>query len=661
MEILMKHTRRISAFLLVFILLCSLLPTLAAGPERHSATVLFTHDLHSHFLPQPDGRGGESGGYARLKTALDRERAAHPDALTVDGGDFSIGSLIQTLYTTQGAELRTMGALGYDAATAGNHEFDHTGAGFAAMLNAVLASGDRAPALLMANYKPAADNPDRLDIQRAMAAYDVQDYMILERGGVAYGIFGLMGEDSHSCAPSSGFTLGDMASNAQRCVDALKAEGAEFIICLSHSGTDEKKKLSEDEQLAEKVPGIDLIVSGHTHTTLAQPIVVGDTYIVSAGPYCGNLGSITLSWTEGGEKTLEDYHLTPIDETLPEDQEAAAMVERWKGLVGGAYLGRYGLSYDTVLTRTDFDLPTPASGVQSGNALGELVADSFLWAVDNLEKDPPDVPTVTVTADGVLRAPLATGEITTSMAFDVLSMGVGGDGTSGFPLVGVYLTGRELRAAAEVDASVTPLMPAAQLYMAGLEYSFNTHRMFFNRVTDIKLRQNITATADVEIVDAEGNLMPPPADAFDWQEEIDDGQLYRVVTGMYSAQMLGTVKSRSMGLLSLEPKMADGSPVIDFEDCILRDENGNEIKEWYALAAYLQSFGEEGVPARYAQPDGRKDVSRSWSPIELVKNPNWITLAALLILTAALALASLLTRWLMMAKKRRRYGRGKQW
>ena len=657
----MKHTRRISAFLLVFILLCSLLPALAAGPERHSATVLFTHDLHSHFLPQPDGKGGESGGYARLKTALDRERAAHPDALTVDGGDFSIGSLIQTLYTTQGAELRTMGALGYDAATAGNHEFDHTGAGFAAMLNAVLASGDRAPALLMANYKPAADNPDRLDIQRAMAAYDVQDYMILERGGVAYGIFGLMGEDSHSCAPSSGFTLGDMASNAQRCVDALKAEGAEFIICLSHSGTDEKKKLSEDEQLAEKVPGIDLIVSGHTHTTLAQPIVAGDTYIVSAGPYCGNLGSITLSWTEGGEKTLEDYHLTPIDETLPEDQEAAAMVERWKGLVGGTYLGRYGLSYDTVLTRTDFDLPTPASGVQSGNALGELVADSFLWAVDNLEKDAPDVPTVTVTADGVLRAPLATGEITTSMAFDVLSMGVGGDGTSGFPLVGVYLTGRELRAAAEVDASVTPLMPAAQLYMAGLEYSFNTHRMFFNRVTDIKLRQNITATADVEIVDAEGNLMPPPADAFDWQEEIDDGQLYRVVTGMYSAQMLGTVKSRSMGLLSLEPKMADGSPVIDFEDCILRDENGNEIKEWYALAAYLQSFGEEGVPARYAQPDGRKDVSCSWSPIELVKNPNWITLAALLILTAALALASLLTRWLMMAKKRRRYGRGKQW
>lgn len=639
-----KHFRRVSAFLLAVLLLCSLLPALAAGPESHTTTVLFTHDLHSHFLPQPDGEGGESGGYARLKTALERERAAHPDALTVDGGDFSIGSLIQTLYTTQGAELRTMGALGYDAATVGNHEFDHRGTGFAAMLNAVAASGDPAPALLMANYKPASDNPDRLDIQRSMAAYNVRDYMLLERGGITYGIFGLMGVDSHACAPSSGFALGDMVSNAQRCVDALKEQGAQFIICLSHAGTNEKKKLSEDEQLAEKVRGIDLIVSGHTHTTLEEPILAGDTYIVSAGPYCGNLGSVTLSWTENGDKTLTDYHLTPIDETLPEDGEIASMVERWKRLVGGTYLGRYGLTYDQALTRTDFDLPTPESGVQSGNSLGELVADAFLWAVWNLEADAPNADTVSVTADGVLRAPLATGEITTSMAFDVLSMGVGNDGTSGFPLVGVYLTGRELKAAAEVDASVTPLMPAAQLYMSGITYNFNTHRMFFNRVTEALLVE-----PDLDR-DLGGGLWP-----------IEDDRLYRVVTGMYSAQMLSTVQGKSFGLLSLEPKMADGSPATDFEACILRDENGNEIKEWYALAAYLQSFGEEGVPSRYAKPDGdgRKTVSRSWNPVELVKNPNWITIVTLAVLAVIVALAIFLLRWLRDARKRRRYGKKK--
>ena len=130
-------------------------------------------------------------------TALERERKEHPDALTLDGGDFSIGSLIQTLYTTQAAELRTMGAMGYDATTAGNHEFDHEGGGFAQMLQAAVRSGDDLPALLMANYAPAPDNPEALEIRRAMAAYGVQDSMLLERGGVTYGIFGLMGEDSH--------------------------------------------------------------------------------------------------------------------------------------------------------------------------------------------------------------------------------------------------------------------------------------------------------------------------------------------------------------------------------------------------------------------------------------------------------------------------------
>ena len=628
--------RRVSSFLLAIILLCSILPALAASPQRHTTTVLLTHDLHSHVLPQADGQGNESGGYAHLKTALDRERRVHPDALTLDGGDFSIGSLIQTLYTTQGAELRTMGAMGYDATTAGNHEFDHTGAGFADMLNAVAASGDKAPALLMANYKPDGDNPDKLDIQRAMAVYGVQDYVLLERGGVTYGIFGLMGVDSDACAPSSGFTLGDMVSNAQRCVDALEEEGAQFIICLSHSGTNEKKKQSEDEQLAEKVTGIDLIISGHTHTTLTEPILAGDTYIVSAGPYCGNLGSITIDWTEDGEKRLSDYHLTPIDQTLPEDMEITAMVERWKGLVGGSYLAPYGLLYDEVLTVSGFDLLTPESGVQEGNALGELVADAFLWSVKNLEADSPNVPTVAVTADGVLRAPLYPGEITTSMAFDVLSMGVGSDGASGFPLVACYLTGKELKTLAEVDASVTPLMPAAQLYMSGLDYSFNTHRMFFNRVTECRYYAS------------GGNSY-----------EVENDRLYRVVTGMYSAQMLGTVRRKSMGLLSLEPKMADGSPVTDFEACILRDDNGSEIKEWYALAAYLSSFGEDGLPDRYALPDGRKGVSRGWNPIELLSGLNWIGTAAVLILAAALTAAFFLLRCLRYARRRRRYGKKK--
>ena len=553
-----------------------------------------------------------------------------------------------------------MGAMGYDAVTIGNHEFDHKGVGFAKMLNSAKAAQtgchgtadwiDAAAApriwtlirqqygpadawrsllLLEANYAPADDNPDRAFIRSAMEDYGVTDCMTLERGGVTYGLFGLMGVDSDECAPTSGFTRTDAAKAAKRCVETLKGEGAEIIVCLSHSGTGDSLASSEDEELAKAVDGIDVIVSGHTHSTLAEPLVVNDTYIVSSGPYCQNLGSLTFSWDGSGQKRLLDYRLIPIDETVTEDPEIAGLVERWKDMVGETYLARYGLTYDEVLTHTDCDLNTPASAVQENNGLGTLVSDAFLWADRTLNAAYADSPhTVSVTADGVLRANLPAGDLTAAMAFDVLSMGVGEDGTSGFPLVAVYLTGKELKAAMEVDASVTPIMPAAQLYMSGAKYAFNTKRMFFNRVYD-------AALTDVTFDESgTGNAY-----------EIDDNALYRVVTGMYSAQMLGTVKSKSMGLLSLEPKQANGTPVTDFTDCILYDANGNELKEWYALAAYLEQFGEKGLPDRYAGPaNGCKQVSHSFTPGQLLAGWNGITWVVLGIVLLILTLILLLIR-----------------
>lgn len=664
--------RRFSAFFLALLLavLCVLpVGAVAEGctQETNVTTILFTHDLHSHFLPQPTAEGGESGGYARLKTVIDGDRAMNPDALLVDGGDFSIGSLIQTLYTTQAAELRTMGAMGYDAVTIGNHEFDHKGVGFAEMLNSAKAAQTAAmglltdsqypprnleayqaqygpltlalPALLEANYAPADDNPDRAFIRSAMENYGVTDCMTLERSGVTYGLFGLMGVDSDECAPTSGFTRTDAAKAAKHCVETLKGEGAEIIVCLSHSGTGDSLASSEDEELAKAVDGIDVIVSGHTHSTLAEPLVVNDTYIVSSGPYCQNLGSLTFSWDDGGEKRLLDYRLIPIDETVAENPEIAGLVEQWKDMVGETYLARYGLTYDEVLTHTDCDLTTPASAVQENNGLGTLVSDAFLWADRTLNAAYADSPhTVSVTADGVLRANLPVGDLTAAMAFDVLSMGVGEDGTSGFPLVAVYLTGKELKAAMEVDASVTPIMPAAQLYISGAKYAFNTKRMFFNRVYD-------AALTDVTFDESgTGNAY-----------EIDDNALYRVVTGMYSAQMLGTVKSKSMGLLSLEPKQANGTPVTDFADCILYDANGNELKEWYALAAYLEQFGEDGLPDRYADPaNGCKQVSDSFAPGQLLAGWNGITWVVLGIVLLILTLILLLIRSLRRRIQRKK-------
>ncbi|MEG2834374.1 MAG: bifunctional metallophosphatase/5'-nucleotidase, partial [Ruthenibacterium sp.] len=107
----------------------------AAPPD--ALTILFTHDTHDHFLPAAKESGGEYGGYTRLATLIKDQRAkAENPIITVDAGDFSMGTLFQTIYTTHAPELRALSAMGYDAATLGNHEFDYRAQGLIGMLSA---------------------------------------------------------------------------------------------------------------------------------------------------------------------------------------------------------------------------------------------------------------------------------------------------------------------------------------------------------------------------------------------------------------------------------------------------------------------------------------------------------------------------------------------
>ena len=89
--------------------------------------IIFTHDLHSHlnsFNTVVDGESMEVGGFSRIKTIIEEKKAENPDTLILDGGDFSMGTLVQTVYEDQAAELRMLGELGCEVTTLGNHEFD---------------------------------------------------------------------------------------------------------------------------------------------------------------------------------------------------------------------------------------------------------------------------------------------------------------------------------------------------------------------------------------------------------------------------------------------------------------------------------------------------------------------------------------------------------
>ena len=242
--------RLFAAIFVIFLL--TLACAASANAPTYKSTILFTHDTHDHFYPAPSEDGGEYGGYTRLATLLERERVKYPDAITVDGGDFSMGTLFQTIYATQAPELKALGAMGYDVTTLGNHEFDYRASGLAQMLETAASSGSPVPAIVQSNGT-VLDGAGGQELKQAMAHYGVEDYVILSRGGINYGIFGLMGENADAYAPMSGMEFEPIADAAKRTVAALQEELEErsepyFIICLS------QKSIARSIQPSATVP-----------------------------------------------------------------------------------------------------------------------------------------------------------------------------------------------------------------------------------------------------------------------------------------------------------------------------------------------------------------------------------------------------------------------
>lgn len=659
----MKKRFRLSIlFTIVFSLLVQLIyiPAVPAAEDGASVTILFTHDLHSNLLPFKSDQSGtvaELGGYARLMSAINKEKADDPEALLLDAGDYSMGTPFQTIYTSTASELRIMGQMGYDAVTLGNHEFDYRAEGLAESLNAALDSGDRLPLMVQANMTFPTDSEGKLtqsltDLKQALDRYGVEEYTVLEKNGVKIGIFGVMGKESADRAPMSEVVFDKEVENAKRVVKLLKEqEKVDLIICLSHSGTDVDKKKSEDEILAKEVPEIDVIVSGHTHTMLAKPIIIGNTVIGSCEEYGKNLGVIKVG-RQGSGWELERYDMVPINDSLPEDEAIAGAVSGYKAMVQSEYFDKFNLQYDEVVAASPFNFPTQSETEDrhDESTLGNLISDAYIYAVKQAEGEnyiPVDAAIVPV---GTIRGSFFRGNITAADAFSASSLGIGADKMPGYPLICVYLTGKELKTVCEVDASVAPIMSDAQLFMSGIKYTFNPHRLIFNKVTDSALVRAEKLTDPI----GEGNL-----------EEIDEDRLYRVVAGLYSAQMLSVVGEKSFGLLKLEPKTKEGTPITDFEAQIIYRNDGNnksEVKEWSAVVTYLQSFekvdGVPTIPQYYNSAQGRKVVDRSRNIFTLISGPNRIALTiyglALVLIAVIIIIIRLIAKKISRRRKHKR-------
>lgn len=581
--------------------------TILADTSQKQVSILATHDLHSHldsFEVMSNGKKELVGGFARMKTLIDLKKAENPDTFVFDSGDFSMGTLYQVLYETDAVELIMMGKLGFDATTFGNHEFDYGSEGVANMLNTAIKSKSTLPQLLVCNVDWSKEQGDSGLIKEAYDAYGGKAYTVIRKGDVSIAVIGVFGIDALKCATTAELTFLDPVKSVKKTVQEIqKNEKVDMIVCLSHSGTEKNLAISEDEILAKEVPALDVIISGHTHTYLKEPIVHGDTYIVSVGEYGKHVADISMTQKENGRWELTDYKNVKLDSSFEDDTEIAAQLRAYDELIEEKYLQLFGFEKNQVLFQNDYTFESlkEVSNKHEEIRLGNYITDAYRYTVGKLSDAQVPVD-VAIVPSGVIRETLLPGEITVDKIFEVFSLGTGPDGVVGYPLMSAYLTGAELKIIAEIDASVSDLMTEARLFLSGLNYTFNPNRLIFNKVTDIYL----TGTNGERI-------------------EIENDKLYHIVADLYSSQMISAVTDISKGLLSIKPKDANGKIVKDFNEHIVRTD-GKELKAWYAIAAYTESFeeknGEKVLSSYYETTQNRKVVDNSKKIWDLIKKPN---------------------------------------
>lgn len=625
-------------------------------------TIIHTNDLHSHILGfspnidyRPDITGGDAtkGGWARIATVIkqEREKRNHP-VLVLDGGDFLMGSLFHMVAREEAIEPRLMKDMGYDALTLGNHEFDLKPQGLARIIQSAAAKGGT-PAIVFSNavFSKESDRDDALEevFNKGM----VKPYVVLEKGGVRIGIFGLMGKDAAEKAPfASPVKFRDPMEISKEMVKVLREkEKVDLVICLSHSGVSKDKSRSEDEILAKKVQGIDVIVGGHSHTRLEKPIVINSTFVVQAASYGNCVGVLDLLWDNGKAK-LKDYRLIDIDAAVPGDMALQKKVESFIEIIDRDVLQRVGLSSKKVIGQTAFDLTI----VEDESNLGNLIADSIRWYVDKHDYDPKVLLTkvaVAIESNGVIRDHLLrgkTGALAVCDIFRAIPLGIGLDDTMGYPLVSCYLYASEIKKALEVLTSIYPRKGSSYfLQVSGLKFTYNPRRVIFDRVTHIWLGSE------------EEGYVP-----LDYSQS--NRALYRIATNIYDAAFLKMVGQYTDQLLNIIPKDRNGAPVADLAAFLVDADKIQpgiqELKEWMGVMEYIKSFpdtnrdGLPEIPDRYRGKLGRIVVEASLNPISLLLGGTMVTWGTLSAVVAVIIILAVIAGMIVRELRRRGTGSG---
>lgn len=604
--------------LLSSLLLAGVLSATPLFAAERSFTILHSNDWQSRLLgfgpnneysPATLNDDETVGGVARLATLLQQRRSAAGEeaVLLLDGGDFTMGTLFHTISREMGSELRLMSELGYDAAVIGNHEFDFRPAGLAAMISAAhKVEGDALLPLLSSNmrFDPASKADDSL--QAHFEAGRILPYKLIERGGIRFGLFGLLGNNAVAVSPMiQPLTFADPVATARETVAKLREEGAEVVILLSHMGVTQQADGSwrgEDVELVEQVPGIDIVVGGHSHVALPQPVLVnGHTPVVQAGSEIQYLGELRMTLGDDGVTQVRDYRLHPIDDRIAGDAVITAQVEDFKQVVSERMLNPRGYRFDQPLAKVDQRLGRDFSD----HTLANLVTDALRHAVDA---------DLAFTGNGTIRDDLIKGRHgvqDVSDLFRIAPLGIGQfDDEPGYPMIKAYVSAREIKSLLEVLLLAYQLRDSDSYYprVSGVRFTYNPWRVPFDRVSRIEIGDPVKGYHDLDL---------------------DDTRLYSIGATSYVGSFTWLVPDLTKGLLDVIPKDAAGRPLPRIEDAIVDQEPNTpgvqELKEWQALLDHIRSLpdldgdGLADIPTTGAAAEARMVRAPSLDPREMFR------------------------------------------
>ncbi len=579
--------KTVSVFFLILVLLNSV-----NGQENKKITILHTNDLHSRLMgyapesaysPLSINDDHTIGGFARIASIIKSEKETNAGTtLVFDAGDFLMGTLFPSLEKETGFQLRLMKTMGYDVIGLGNHEFDFGPEWIASVINTSILRGE-IPSLLCSNI--VFDNKDSGDdaFEKLFADNIISRKMVLLREGLKIGVFSILGKDADRVAPKAApVTFAKQTSYAKKMVKELKDEKCNIIICLSHSGISKNKKGEwggEDVELARSVKGIDLIIGGHSHTRLEQPLIINGIPIVQTGEFGQNVGRLSLTYSKGGLK-IDNYNLIAVDDKVLGDKNVDRLINDQKKKVTTQILEPLGMDYDKPVAESDYILDDKKGDFDDRN-LGPIVADAIHYYVNANNGAATDVSMV---AAGVLFDRILPGVQTASDIFRIVPLGSGNDNVPGYPLSRLYVTGKELKSILEILQVAYKSSPGNYCFYSGLRVEYDPEKGLFRKIKKI------------EIVHPDGNLT-----------EVDfskrNKSLYSVTANSYMLEFIGIIKKMSFGLINVVPKDISGNKVLNMKTAIIdMDENKEGIqegKEWLALIRYLSSMKDmngNGIP-----------------------------------------------------------------